>query len=160
MTVRRNFWIAFTIFILNVGLNAVFHQIFLQRLAILLFLAILIGFIWAEFSLQGVRFFRTSKHLRYNFGEVFEENYIIRNDSRFRKLWLSVLDKSNFPAKPASRSITLIQGKTSLFFQSLFVLTSRGEFRLGPSLLKSGDPFGFFSKQYLVKPVDSILVLP
>ena len=160
MIVRRNFWIAFVLFILNISLNAIFHQIFLQRLAILLGLIMLVGFIWAELSLQGVRFFRTSKHLRYNCGEVFEENYIIRNDSRFRKLWLSVLDKSNFAAKPASRSITLIKGKTSLFFQSLFVLASRGEYQLGPSLLQSGDPFGFFSKQYMVEPVDSVLVLP
>ncbi len=160
MIVQRNFWIAIALFILNIGLNAIFHQIFLQRLAILIGMTIFIGFIWAELSLQGVLFFRTSKHLRYNCGEVFEENYIIRNDSRFRKLWFTVVDKSNFPAKPASRSITLLQGKATLFFQSIFILTSRGEYPLGPSLLQSGDPFGLFSKHLLQKPVDSILVLP
>ena len=160
MAVQRNFWIAFTIFIGCIALDQYFHQIFLQRLEILLGISMTTGFIWAEFSLHGIRFIRSSKHLRYNSGEVFEENYTINNESRFPKFWIHVEDESRLLAKPASRAITIIRGKASLFFQSMIVLSIRGEYALGPTRLISGDPFGFFVKQSIIGPNNTILVLP
>ncbi len=160
MTVQRNFWVAFSIFVGCIALDQYFHQIFLQRLGILLGTSMVIGFIWAEFSLHGIRFIRSSKHLRYNSGEVLEETYTLFNESRFPKLWIHVEDESSFIAKPASRAITLFTGKSSLFFQSMIVLSIRGEYALGPTRLISGDPFGFFVKQSIFEPLNSILVLP
>jgi uncharacterized protein (DUF58 family) len=160
MKVRQNFWFALSFFLGLVILDMYFHQLILQRLAVLISITMVVGFVWAFFSLWGIQFERSSTFTRYECGEIFEEKYEIKNNSILQKLWIRVEDFSRLPSKPATRSISQIQPRASLYFQSLMVLSKRGDFPLGPTLLYSGDPFGYFSQSKVVDLVGSILVLP
>jgi uncharacterized protein (DUF58 family) len=160
MKIQSRFWYAFAGCLVCIGIDAYFHQLILQRIAVLLGLILVVGYIWAAFSLKGIRFIRKSRFSRFECGEVFEEDYEIRNNSFLPKLWIQVEDGSDLPSKPAGRTISQIRAHTSLFFQSLVILSKRGEFALGPTILHSGDPFGFFHQFQVVEPNSSILVLP
>ncbi len=160
MKVQRNLWYALAFSLGLIILDVFFHQIILQRLAVLIGITMVFGFAWSVFSLRGIQFTRSSKFSRYECGEIFEENYELINKSILPKLWIRVEDLSRLPSKPASRSITQIRPHTSLYFQSLMVLSRRGEFPLGPTLLFSGDPFGFFTQTKVFNAINTILVLP
>jgi uncharacterized protein (DUF58 family) len=160
MRIQTRFWYALAGLLVCIGFDALFHQLILQRIAVLLGLILMVGYIWATFSLRGIRFIRKSRYTRFECGEVFEEEYEVCNDSYLSKLWIQVEDGSDLPSKPAGRTISHIRAHSSLYFQSLMILSKRGEFALGPTILQSGDPFGFFHRTRTIDPTSSILVLP
>jgi uncharacterized protein (DUF58 family) len=160
MKIQSRFWYALAGLLVCIGIDVFFHQLILQRIAVLLGLILVVGYFWAAFSLRGILFIRKSRFSRFECGEVFEEDYEIRNDYFLPKLWIQVEDGSDLPSKPAGRTISQIRAHTSHYFQSLVILSKRGEFALGPTILHSGDPFGFFHRSLSMEPKSSILVLP
>ena len=160
MKIHKNFWIALAVFILMVAASQFFHHMIFSRFAYLIGLVILTGAIWTGLSLRGIIFKRSSKDSRYECGQVFEENYQIENDSFIPKTWLKVDDLSNLPSIPASNVITLIKSHQNRYYQTMLVLTDRGEYTLGPTMISSGDPFGFFEIRKTIPNEKKILVFP
>jgi uncharacterized protein (DUF58 family) len=160
MKIHKNFWIALGIFILMVAASQFFHHMIFSRFAYLTGLIILTGAIWSGLSLRGIIFKRSSQDSRYECGQVFEENYLIENDSFLPKIWLKVDDLSNLPSIPASNVITLIKPHQNRYYQTMLILTDRGEYTLGPTMISSGDPFGFFEIRKIIPNEKKILVFP
>jgi uncharacterized protein (DUF58 family) len=160
MKIHKNFWIAVAIFILMVAASQFFQHMIFSRFAYLTVLIILTGVIWTGLSLRGIIFQRSFKDSRYECGQVFEENYQLENDSFIPKAWLKVDDLSNLPSKPASNVITLIKPHQNRYYQTMLILTDRGEYTLGPTIISSGDPFGFFEIRKIISNEKKILVLP
>jgi len=115
---------------------------------------------WAALALRGVRVRRRSRTLRAQVGQVFEEQFEVRNDSRMPRLWLEVRDQSALPGAHGSRVLTMIGGRQRRTYRVRTYLVQRGVFPLGPTVLASGDVFGLFPVSRTVPSRSSLLVYP
>jgi uncharacterized protein (DUF58 family) len=118
------------------------------------------AWIWSAFSLRGLRLERTSRALRAQVGQVFEERYEVINESRLFRMWLEVRNESSLPSSGGSQVITLLPGRQRRIYWSQTLLSQRGVFPLGPTVLASGDLFGLFPRSWTVPAQDSLLVYP
>lgn len=160
MNVNKLFWFVLVSIIL-IGITQIWNdQLILQRFLVLLIGLLISSYLWALFSLRGLEVSRTSKSRREELGQIIEERIEINNHSRFPKMWVEIDDRSLLPGKSASRIVTSIKPQQTRVFQHLRRLSQRGEFKLGPTVLKSGDPFGVFTYSIEFEAKKSILVLP
>lgn len=136
--------------------GAVFYaRLFYSGLALVIFAGWL-----ALTSLRGIRVERRARSLRATVGDVFEEHYEIINTSRGWKLWLEVANETAIPFARGSRILTLISPKQKRSYASRTWLTARGGFLLGPTRIRSGDPFGIFRVSKTFPAHESLVVLP
>lgn len=133
----------------------VYYRIIYLLLALLTF-----AFLWAVLALRGVTASRSARVLRLPVGQIFEERFEIRNDSWCGRLWIEVKDLSPLPEKQGSRVISGIGPHQLRSYFSRTLLVQRGAFRLGPTVLISGDPFGFFAIKKVVPSEKTLLVFP
>lgn len=171
MTVRRNFWGALILLAL-LGLAAYYvPQIFrppaasdsirvLTRLIVLLVGLVAVAFIWSWLSTAGVTLVREARVLRHQVGQVFEERYRIINRQPVGRLFLEVRDESELPGSFGSRVLSMIGPRQQRSYVAYTLLSRRGRFRLGPTRVASGDPFGLFAKSKSVPGDQELLVLP
>jgi uncharacterized protein (DUF58 family) len=93
-------------------------------------------------------------------GDVFEEHYEIKKDAWPGCAWLEVINQSNLPQAAGSRLFTRIGAHQLRYYSARTVLTRRGAYLLGPTMLTSGDPFGIFVIQRKVTARDTLVILP
>ena len=91
---------------------------------------------------------------------MFEERYEIQNTGRMPRLWMEVQDESHLPGAGTSQVFTMIGGHESRSFMSRTRLQERGVFRLGPTVLTSGDIFGLFPAARTIPSEDDLLIYP
>jgi uncharacterized protein (DUF58 family) len=170
ITVRRVFWGVLIIFVSG-SLGVFFLPVLAPnfppesiaipyRLMYISLLLIVISWVWAFFSIRGLRLKRIGRGFRQQLGDVFEEHFEISNAFPLFRLWLEVRDKSNLPGSSGSRVFSWIGAREVRTYSSYTLLTQRGEFDLGPTELYSGDPFGLFAFHKTLLTDNSVLVLP
>ncbi len=128
-----------------------------------LYLGILItgvSWLWTQFSLQGVSVKRRTRSLRASVGDTFEEHFELSNDSPLGKLWIELSNESNMPGAYGSRLLTMVGRRQKRTHIARTWLVRRGGFKLGPTRLVSGDPFGLFRIERLFPTEHSLVVLP
>lgn len=130
------------------------------RIIYLLLALITIAFLWAVLALRGLTVSRSARLLRLPVGQIFEERFEVRNESWYGRLWIEVKDLSPLPEKQGSRVISGIGPRQSRSYFSRTLLIQRGAFRLGPTVLISGDPFGFFAVNKVIPSDKTLLVFP
>lgn len=119
-----------------------------------------VSWVWAYFSLTAVWVRRDARVLRQQVGQIFEERYRVSNRLPLARLWLEINDESGLPGNAGSRVLSLIGGNQQRSYVAYTLLNQRGAFRLGPTVVSSGDPFGLFKKTRLVQGEHELLVLP
>jgi uncharacterized protein (DUF58 family) len=130
------------------------------RLIYITILLIIISWVWAYISIRGLTLKRTARGFRQQLGEIFEERFEIVNKFAFVRVWLEVKDQSNLPGARGSRVFSWIGGREQRTYTSYTLLSQRGEYTLGPTILYSGDPFGLFAFQKTYPNLSTILVMP
>jgi uncharacterized protein (DUF58 family) len=130
------------------------------KLILLFTLMLLIAYLWTLFSIRSLTIERATRVLRQQVGQVFEERFVIDNPSRLGILWLEVIDESPIPGKQGSRVLSNIGPRQERTYVTRTFLTRRGAFQLGPTILRSGDPFGLFSYVKEFPETNTMLVLP
>ncbi len=118
------------------------------------------AWIWAALSLRGLVIQRTSRTLRAQVGQIFEERFELKNTGRLPRLWLEVHDKSALPGATGSRILTLVTGRQTRSYLARTRLLQRGAFPLGPTVLLSGDILGMFPVRTSIPANDTLLVYP
>jgi uncharacterized protein (DUF58 family) len=118
------------------------------------------SWLWSIFSIRNVRIERTARTLRAQVGQIFEERYEVINASSLFRLWIEVRNESPLPDAGGSQVLTMIGGRQRRIYWSQTLLTQRGVFPLGPTILASGDLFGIFPVQRVYPVTDSLLVYP
>jgi uncharacterized protein (DUF58 family) len=118
------------------------------------------NWIWAKFSLRGLRISRTARMSRAQLGQIFEERFDIFNGSRIPRVWLEVRDESNLPGSFASQVFTQIGGRQGRTYIARTRLVRRGVYPLGPTSLISGDLFGLFPQKLTIPAETALLVFP
>jgi uncharacterized protein (DUF58 family) len=182
--IRSRAWVVLTLFGLSLfgGLGtgrAVFFS-----LAYLWGGLLITSWLWARSSLLGLTLEREARSSAAQVGSVFEERLILRNASRVPKLWVEVRDRSTLPGywatpgpaglavdDPNARTPDIPGHRASSVIASLGAgrevrwlvrtrCTLRGQYRLGPATLESGDPFGLFTISKDATLAHHIMVLP
>jgi len=115
---------------------------------------------WTRWTVRGLFLERSSRELRANVGDVFEENYKLTNRGRLPLPSVEVLNRSAIPFAAGSRLFTLLMGKQMRSYTARTWLTQRGSFQLGPTRLTVGDPFGLFTANKEFQPTDTLVVFP
>lgn len=120
---------------------------------------ILVAWIWSWFSLRDVSITRETKADRAQVGQSFMERLRIVNTGRISKLWIEVIDQSDMPGHRVSRVVHL-GPNDSQRWRAETTCGRRGRFRVGPLVLRSGDPFGLFPRFHVVPDTHDLLVYP
>jgi uncharacterized protein (DUF58 family) len=123
-------------------------------------LVIGVSWIWTQISLRGVTVKRRTRSLRASVGDTFEEHFELANESRIGKLWIELTNESNMPSAQGSRLMTMVGRKQKRTHIARTWLYRRGGFKLGPTRLVSGDPFGLFRTERVFPAEHSLVVLP
>lgn len=139
---------------------AVTGSVVYVRLVYVFLLLLLSSYLWAVLALRGVQLRRSSRLRRLSVGDVFEEQFEIVNTTRQPCLWLEVENASPLPNAEGSRLLTGIGGRERRSYVARTWLTRRGAFALGPTILRSGDPFGLFLARKEVAAAETLVVLP
>lgn len=129
----------------------------------LFYLGVLLGgvsWLWTQFSLGGLQVERRARSLRASVGDVFEEHFELSNDSGLGKLWVELFNDTNLMGSTGSRLMTMVGRRQKRTYIARTWLTRRGGFRLGPTRLTSGDPFGLFRVEKTFPTYDTLVVVP
>ncbi len=132
----------------------------LFNLAYLFALLLIVSFAWAWANINWVYISRVTRARRTQVGRPLEERFMVRNTSAIPKLWLEVRDFSTVPSHHASQVVNNLGARASYSWRVTTICTRRGRYRLGPMLLASSDPFGFFPMERELNPTTNVVVYP
>ena len=119
-----------------------------------------LSYLSALMSLKDLELIRTSKNKTLQVGSVFEERFEIINNSKLRKLWIEITDISLLGTAINSRISVNIKSNIFRKYNSSILLKKRGVYSLGPTILNSGDPLGFFRSSATIPSKKNIVVYP
>jgi len=168
MRIRKSFWI-FAVIILITNLLAIYagryslfpaSRIVFYRIAILSGLLILVNAIWTLLATRKIQLIRTQRVLKLPVGSVFEERFELKNISKLWRLWLEIEDQSKLPGNSGSKVLSQINPRQERFYISRSILIKRGAYLLGPTILRSGDPFGMFLSEKIFQGEKKLIVVP
>ncbi|MDQ3400461.1 MAG: DUF58 domain-containing protein [Chloroflexota bacterium] len=119
------------------------------------------GAMWvvSRLTMEGLSVRRTLGQAYAHLGDTIELQYELRNEHALGKLWLEVFEESNWPEHLPGRVLS-IGGRKTRKWKVLVKAARRGRFRLGPVVMRSGDPFGLFRTELRVPDEALLLVYP
>ena len=155
---RRNTIYGLLILCLLAGLFT--GRAFFFNLAYLFVALLVISFLWSWLSVRWISIGRRTQARRAQVGRTLEEAFIVRNHAWLPKLWLEVRDHSDLPGHRASHVVPPLGIRGTYRWSVQTPCLARGEFRLGPMTLVSGDPFGLFLTPRRLAATSSVVVYP
>lgn len=114
---------------------------------------------WTRASVSQLGVERTAGPSYVHLGDAIELSYALENGSRLAKPWLEVYEESNWP-HPLPGRVLSVGGRAAKRWKVRVPALRRGHFRVGPIVLRSGDPFGMFSAEQRVRSEALVLVYP
>ena len=155
---RRNAIYGLLIIILLTGLFT--GRAFFFNLAYLLGGLLLISLIWAWTAVRWIAISRKTRARRAQVGRSLDEAFVVANRAYLPKLWLEIRDESTLPGHRASHVVPALGARGSYRWYVETPCLVRGEFRLGPMTITSGDPFGLFAAPRKLGATSWVIVYP
>jgi uncharacterized protein (DUF58 family) len=153
-------WSLFLAIPLSILIWAVTGSSIFIRLAYLAFVLLGGAGLWALFLARGIRIQRDARLLRAGVGEVFEERFEAGVSNWPGCPWLEIVNQSTLPGAAGSRLLTRIGRHEKRFYVARTLLTKRGVYPLGPTMIAAGDPFGLFPVEKHFPATETLVVLP
>jgi uncharacterized protein (DUF58 family) len=147
------FTVAIYVAAITVGLRLLYY------LAYVLGAVLIAAFIWSRLSKRMLRIHRTVEPVQAQVGQTVQERIEIENLSWVRKLWLEVRDRSTLPGHQVGAVVSL-KGMGVKRWRVRTRCTHRGLYRLGPTAILTGDPFGLFQVGRVFEATSELLVYP
>jgi len=116
--------------------------------------------IWVTIVAHSLRLSRRAEFWRASVGDIFKEQYEVKNTSHLPALWVEVYNEMPLPTAAGSRLLTRIRAREKQSYIARTWLTRRGGFPLGPTLLVVSDPLGLFRIQKWYPAEKSLIILP
>lgn len=132
---------------------------YMYYLAYVLFAVLVAAFAWSQVSKRGLRVKRSVEPAQAQVGGTVQETIEIQNLNWLRKLWLEVRDRSTLPGHHIGAVISL-KGRGAKRWRVRTLCTHRGLYRLGPTAIMTGDPFGLFMTGRVFDTGAELLVYP
>jgi uncharacterized protein (DUF58 family) len=119
-----------------------------------------VSMLWSWFAVRWISIGRRTRSQRAQVGRFLEESFYVANRAYLPKLWLEILDHSDLPGHQASQVIPSLGARSRYTWNTRTLCLARGEFRLGPMTITSGDPFGLFLSQRRLEATSRVIVYP
>lgn len=132
---------------------------YLDEITYVLFGVAVVAWLWSRLSLRGLEVERHVALDRYQVGQDLREEIVVRSSALLPKLWLEVVDVSSLPRHGAGRVVDL-GGRSWVRWEAVTPLRRRGRYRIGPTVVRSGDPFGLFPRERRFPESEEVLVYP
>ena len=130
------------------------------NLSYLIGVVLILSLFWAWRSVVSVQISRRTRSRRSAVGKTAEESLNVRNTGFLPQVWVEVRDDSTLPWHRISRVIDALPARRYRNWAVRTVCRRRGQFRLGPLTLYSGDPFGLFQFKRQLRPTSDIIIYP
>jgi uncharacterized protein (DUF58 family) len=130
------------------------------RLSYLWLFLITGNYFLSRLALRNLSMRRIPRSLKNQVGEIFEETFQLENKGRLPRIWIEIEDQSTLPGSKGSRVLTLVAGRSTRSYVSRMKLTQRGAYPMGPTIIRSGDPFGFFPVSKHIGSKSDLTVYP
>ncbi len=130
------------------------------RLGYVLVIMLAIAFVWSRigFTRINARVRRPNRPMRV--GEQLSETVEIANRGGLPNPWIEIEELTDIPGVNAGRIIDMPGVVVNRRFQIEAPMLQRGEFSLGPLIVRSADPFGLFPNAREYQGADRLLVYP
>ncbi|MGE5139142.1 MAG: DUF58 domain-containing protein [Rudaea sp.] len=142
---------------------ALLQVIFPSRVWMILFLALggalAISTAWAFSLKRGLALRRAMRFGWAQVGDNLEERFTLLNSSMFPAVWVEVADRSTLPGYDASTA-TGVGGEEENDWIIRSVCRRRGIYRLGPTTVRTGDPFGVYEVRFEYSASTTMMVMP
>ena len=119
----------------------------------------LLAAVWASTLRRGLRLERRVHLAWARVGDSVPEELILVNRGWLPAVWVEVLDGSDERADPV-RLVTDVETHASRRRHPLHLFRRRGLYTLGPTRLRTGDPFGIYSLTLSDAHTSTVLVTP
>ncbi len=130
------------------------------RLLYLFSLLIVLGLFWSGGAVWSLTIRRESLTAAAHVGDQVLERVYVYNRSLLPQLWVVLDDESELPLHCIRRVLSYLAPRSVRQFLVRTPALRRGRFRLGPSLLTGGDPFGIFRARRRLAHGDSVVIYP
>jgi uncharacterized protein (DUF58 family) len=117
------------------------------------------SYLWAKSLSKKLHLTREMRFGWVQVGDQLEERFTIDNTGWASALWVEIIDHSTLPDHQISRA-TGVGARAITQWHTCGICSRRGVFNLGPTSLKSSDPFGFFTIFIHDYHSQSIIVVP
>lgn len=104
----------------------------------------LICFLWIKTLAQSLHLIREMRFGWAHVGDRLEERFTLINLGPLPALWVEIEDHSTMPGYTAAR-VTGVDRNAKNRWYTHGVCNQRGVFTLGPTTLRTGDPFGIYT---------------
>jgi len=130
------------------------------RLNYVLGLVVVIAYIWAKWGTGRLtaRIERPQGDL--SVGDELRETITIRNSGGLPRAWLEVEDVTDIPGVSLGRVVSMPGIVTFRRVDASVRLTKRGDYTLGPLVIRSADPFGIFPQEKRLAGARPLKVYP
>ncbi|MBI3243506.1 MAG: DUF58 domain-containing protein [Chloroflexi bacterium] len=118
-----------------------------------------ICWLWALLLARGLTLTREMRFGWAQVGDRLEERFTLINDSAAPAPWVEITDHSTLPGSRASR-VTGVGGRDSLRWYVEAVCNRRGVYTLGPTTLRTGDPFGIYTVALQNPATSTLMIMP
>ena len=118
-----------------------------------------VGYAWVRNQVQQIHFERRREGAMLVVGDALQERFTVRNESSLPVHWLEFADSSRLPGYNPRQVVSCGSG-SSYQWRAQANCTQRGVFRLGPHVLRTGDPFALFGMEIVETRSESLLVYP
>jgi len=119
----------------------------------------LISYLWARSLMRGLRLTREMRYGWAQVGDRLQERFTLINDGWAPALWFELVDRSTLPDYQAN-AVRYVGGWNSIRWQTDGICTRRGLFTLGPTSVRTGDPFGLYTVSFHYHESMALMVTP
>jgi len=123
---------------------------------------ILLAMAWISVRVvaRALRVTRRADFYRASVGDIFKEQFEVRNMSRLPGGWVELHNEMGLPMVAGSRLLTRLRPREKQTFVARTWLTRRGGFAVGPTRLVVADALGLFRAERRFPPEGNLVVLP
>lgn len=118
-----------------------------------------VSYYWLRSQVAHIFFERRREGSMLVVGDALQERFLLQNDSSLPLHWLEFADRSRLPGYNPRQVVSCGPG-SSYQWRAEAQCGQRGVFRLGPYVLRTGDPFGLFSLEMESPESETLLVYP
>lgn len=119
----------------------------------------LISRYWSRKLAEGLTLRREMRFGWAQVGDRLEERFTLTNEARLPALWVEVIDATNLPGYKASQ-VRSVSALSQARWQTAGICTHRGLYVLGPTTLKTSDPFGIYTVTIHDPSSATLMVMP
>ncbi len=132
----------------------------LVKLNYVLGLVVIISYVWSKLGAAQISATVTRERGPFSVGDRIHEEITVYNSGRAPKAWVEVEDKTDIPGL-SIRNVTSLGMMVSFAkTQASGVLAQRGEFTIGPLVVRASDPFALFPREIEFAGAEKVLVYP